>query len=119
MANISDFTTDRILYWQGVVVHEMTHLLGFMGPTWKMLKDKRGVELVTFKDGRFWVTVPSIVETAKQYWNCSNVFGLPLENNGNSGTFESHWEKTSFSPELMTGSAEINFYYSQFTALML
>jgi len=35
--------------------------------------------------------------------------GLPLENNGPSGTAGSHWEKTTFGSELLTGVEVFDF----------
>jgi hypothetical protein len=57
---------------------------------------------VTLKNNRYYITEPTIVEMAKKYWDCDDVFGIPLENQGGRGSIESHWEKSSFSPELMT-----------------
>jgi Leishmanolysin len=90
----------------------MTHLLGFTGSTWKMIREHTGNRIVTLKDDRYFITHKDIVSAAKDYWKCDSVYGLPLENNGGSGSIESHWEKSSFSPDIMTGSSDVNYYYS-------
>ena len=62
---------------------------------------------------------PKVLNFAKEFWNCSHAEGIPLENDGGRGTSSSHWEKSSLTPELMTGSSIPAFYYSEFTVKTL
>lgn len=56
-----------------------------------------------------------VLKIAREFYDCPNLKGLPLENNGNSATAGSHWEKSTFVPEVMTGSSSVDFSYSIFT----
>lgn len=63
-------------------MHEMTHILGFMSLMWDVLENTRGIKINSHKHGRSYITDKKVVEYSKKYWNCDDVFGAPLENNG-------------------------------------
>jgi hypothetical protein len=46
----------------------------------------------------------NLLEYAKKFYNCDSINAVPLENDGEGGTFGNHWEKTFFFDELMTGT---------------
>jgi hypothetical protein len=80
-----------------IIAHEIAHVLGF-GTLWRelgLIDDAGGA------DPRF--TGP--LATA-EYQALGGVGAVPLETQGGQGTRDSHWRKSVFSIELMTGFAE-------------
>ncbi|KAI0215683.1 Leishmanolysin-like peptidase [Lamellibrachia satsuma] len=49
------------------------------------------------------ITSPRVVEEVRKHFNCSTLEGAELEDQGSSGTADSHWEKRVFWNEAMTG----------------
>eukprot|EP01137_Pigoraptor_chileana_P025367 Opistho-2@94764 len=91
-----------------VVVHELSHVLGFSGgvPAYnniiKQLSDPGKGTTVPF------ITSPKVLAQVRAQYNCPTMQGAPIEDFGGSGTAGSHWEKRIFRNEYMTGSAEQN-----------
>ena len=93
----SSFYLRRALeYFSEVLLHELTHALGFlytMFPyfpngdegTYKT-KIIRGVERTIIK-------TPKVLEISRKYFNCSRIDGIELEDQGMAGTAKSHWEQ--------------------------
>lgn len=75
--------------WMGIMIHEITHLLGFTHTIFRHLKLDKFAKI----DDRSYVTDKRVVEFAKDFYKCDSLKKLPLENNGNGGTRASHWEK--------------------------
>ena len=78
------------LYVKNLLLHEITHILLFnpnlfnkLGMTQKIIKD--GKEITVIKS-------PKVLQKARQHFNCESLLGLPLENQGESGSAGSHWE---------------------------
>jgi len=110
-------------------VHEMIHVLGlssllyehFVDPATRMTLninktridvDWRGVA------GKI-LTTPRVTETARKYFNCSNITGLELENEGGPESKGSHWERRVLGNELMTSSIDKDPRLSSFTLALL
>lgn len=104
----------------GVVLHEITHALGFSAS-----KFQSG--FVRWANGS-WVTVPSseikvkyyhpvightveriitpnTVQATRKHFGCPNLDGAELEDGGGPGTAGSHWEQRVFMNEYMTGTS--------------
>jgi hypothetical protein len=49
---------------------------------------------------------------AKEYFGCPSLTGVPLEENGGSGSAGAHWERIAFGNEGMTASGlkNLNFF---------
>lgn len=108
----------------GVAYHESVHALGFSSSFYKQFIDENGsIRKNTYRQvSRSFVdstgssksvsytelTTPSLQEKAKEYFNCSSITGIPLEDSGGGGTAGSHFEKTYFLNELMVGSVGWN-----------
>ena len=91
--------------FESIVVHELTHILGFS----KFIFNKYFGNYFfnkTDSDGlnRPYVRTPKVLETAKKYFNCNDIEGVPLEEIPDIGTFGSHWEERVLLGELMGGS---------------
>ena len=48
----------------------------------------------------FLITLPGVVEYAREYFDCNNLTGVELENQGGSGTQGSHWERRILGDEV-------------------
>lgn len=96
--------------------HEIGHILGFLESEFSNFVShslKRNLRLnevvgqsvidgVTFKT----IVMPGVVAYAREYFKCPTLTGVPLEDNGNSGTKNSHWEKLFLAGEYMDPSEE-------------
>ena len=99
-----DFTKKGIEeYLTSLFIHEMTHILGFSSYYFEYFKfnltqiDKYGIQ-------RFYLKSPKVIEVAKKYFNCSDIDGVELENNGGERTVSSHWEARILLGEYMCGT---------------
>lgn len=61
------------------------------------------------------VVTPSVVSFGKSHFGCSSFPGVPLENQGGSGSAGTHWEKIFLGNEIMTSQMTGKPVYSQFT----
>ena len=97
------------------IIHEVYHILGFTSDYYDKFIDANGaiiaksnvVKAVT--SGKFskMIVTPKVLAWAKTYYGCNTMDGVPLENNGDSGTAESHWEKFIAASEVM-GPVDFN-----------
>lgn len=107
--------------------HEFTHILGFSsnlyasfvkpGTTTKRtdVVGKTSIGAETFDT----ITMPEVVNFAKSFFACNNIPGVPLENNGGSGSAGSHWEKLFLPQEYMNPTVENPGVLSDFTMTFL
>lgn len=51
------------------------------------------------------ITLPTVLKKAKAHFGCSTMKGVPLENQGGSGSKGSHWERTVMGDDFMTASS--------------
>ena len=86
-------------------MHEFTHILGFSGkfiqtffPQYIFIKDDENGFSIKFLNST------KLIHTAKKYFNCDEIDGIPLEEGGGNGTINSHWEEKIFLGELMCGA---------------
>ena len=102
--NINYSLKNSEYYFQAILVHEFTHILGFskyffekFHKDYYILKtDKNGIQ-------RSYLSTPKLMEVAKKYFNCPTMEGVELENQGGSGTADSHWEARILLGEYMNG----------------
>jgi hypothetical protein len=123
--NVTNNITNAPLFWNqlSVLLHEMTHALGFSAtlyPTYtgmpnvtQVFNNVRGLSVTQ-------VILPNIIAKVRAYFNCSNATGLELENQGTNATvMTSHWERRIVGQEIMTSTYLHNPIYSPFTLGML
>ena len=112
----------------GVAIHESTHALGFTSGQYKYYGDPTGKATpqisYTYYEGGLNHTVqmlvlPKLLAVARNYFNCSSLIGVELENGGSSGTAASHWERRLFQNEYMTGYSSYDPQFSIFTLALL
>lgn len=113
--NLIDVSNE--LYYKTVLLHEITHALGFSNTIFEKMKDsttsKYYLSTKTTSDGvtRNILSTPKVTSFLKDHFGCNSLEGAYIENDGGSGTAGSHWESTSYNSELMTGwisSSKIN-----------
>ena len=94
--------TNSLQYLSSILLHEITHVLGFSSYYFDKLKmqssktDKSGIK-------RFYINSKKVLNIAKKYYNCDSVQGVELEEFGGNGTAGSHWEERILLGEYMTG----------------
>ena len=66
------------------------------------------------------MVTPRVVEEVRLHFNCSDLEGAELEDQGGDGTALTHWEKRIFQNEAMTGTVHTeNPVYSRLTIALL
>ncbi|KAL0478008.1 leishmanolysin peptidase [Acrasis kona] len=122
----------------GIMLHEITHVLGFSESRFSAMIDQNGNQRPgsvlsayrSYKDSAgnvntkqvFYLNTPSLIKTAQSYFNCpeSLPYGIELEEYGGDGTAGSHFDKRVYNNELMTGNVgwfnpSLSFSISPFT----
>jgi hypothetical protein len=51
-----------------------------------------------------WLVTPKIKEKVREHFGCRTMLGMPVENEGGSGSQGSHWERRLLGSEIMTAS---------------
>lgn len=98
------------------------HIMAFSPVLWDRFLDHdgytRGLENVIrdFKDDQGveykGLVTPNLVNIAKEFLNCTTADHIPLENDGLSGSRNSHFERYFFFNEMMTAS---DFFHLKFS----
>ncbi|XP_060028213.1 leishmanolysin-like peptidase isoform X1 [Erinaceus europaeus] len=65
------------------------------------------------------LVTPRVVDEARKHFNCPNLEGMELENQGGMGTELNHWEKRLLENEAMTGSHTQNRVLSRITLALM
>lgn len=96
--DIADATNYQGLnLFDDIVLHEMMHTLGF-GSIWsyKGLLSGAGGSSPLFTGGQ-------ATDAYETLFGVANAAGVPVEQDGGSGTRDAHWDEETFQNELMTG----------------
>jgi leishmanolysin len=92
-------------------VHELTHALGFT-KTFMQGSFPGGQSIIKSVAIRAKTTsaisTPNVLRVAREFFNCSNMSFVELEDEGGSGTAMSHWERRNLAEELMAGVSSGN-----------
>ncbi|CAH0757706.1 unnamed protein product [Diatraea saccharalis] len=65
------------------------------------------------------MVTPRVVKEVREHFNCSELEGAELEDQGGDGTHLTHWEKRVFENEAMTGTHTQNSVFSRVTFALL
>lgn len=65
------------------------------------------------------IVTPTVVQEVRDYFNCSELEGAELEDQGEEGTVLTHWEKRVFENEAMTGTHTQNPIISRITLALM
>jgi leishmanolysin len=112
----NSFGNNQLSHIAGIVLHEVTHILGFSSNKYNefIKSDGSPQSPVTSSTTRSYngqsktiqkIVTPQIVAVAKQHYQCSTADGVELEEYGGSGTAGSHFEKRQVMNDYMVGSA--------------
>ena len=85
-------------YFQSIILHEFTHILGFNKYHFYYY-----LNIIEEKDNIFFINSTKVVQVAQKYFNCSHIDGIPLEDYGSFGTVGSHWEARVLLGDYMNG----------------
>ena len=103
--NIDYSKPNSDLYFKSILVHEFTHILGFSRFFFETYyhniytaEDKYGIN-------RIYLNSSKLLAVAKKYFNCNDIQGVELEDQGGEGTAGSHWEARILLGEYMNGFA--------------
>lgn len=111
-------------YFVSLAVHEIGHVLLFNPSIFDLFIDKDWnqipIDKVIKKEvinglERQLLITPKVVEAAKRHFNCSELIGVELENQGGTGTAGSHWEARVMLSDLMIGVAYDEAVLSEIT----
>ncbi|KAL4453891.1 hypothetical protein ABPG74_003774 [Tetrahymena malaccensis] len=120
IANMKNSGTNLEQYQDDVMVtlHEVIHVLGFSYDAMQNWYNKATNQLLGQTAANQFITSlkvrgiqtnllgsPNVLAVAKKYYGCSTLQGMQLENQGGSGSINSHWERTVIRSEIMTASA--------------
>ena len=105
--NTSYYSVRRVKeYFRLIILHELTHALGFLYQMFFYfpggINNTVGVEYIRGAY-RYIIKTPKVLEMAKKYFNCSNIKGVELEDQGGQGTALSHWEQRILLGDYMGG----------------
>ena len=88
--NLSFNKRDTNYYMKYLLMHELSHVLGFGSQTFEDLKmlETETVNGIT----KTYISTPKVLEKARIHFNCESIKGVPVENQGGDGSALSHWE---------------------------
>jgi hypothetical protein len=103
-----------------VVIHEMTHALGFSDSLFDNFATPARIGTTTLGGISYkYLSAEPLNSKLKSYFGCSTIPGAILENQGGSGSAGSHWERKMFSNEYMTASQIADQRISELTLALL
>ena len=83
-------------YFSEVILHELTHALGFLYDMFPYFPNGLDATLnISTVRGyeRTHIKTKKVAETARKYFNCDNIIGIELEDQGMAGSALSHWDQ--------------------------
>jgi leishmanolysin len=119
---------DQIDPTVSTVLHEMMHLL-IISPMnygrYPNYPNSTAIDYEMFQSvnatstKRVVLATDGLANYVRDYFNCPTLLGAPLEDEGNSGSANSHWEKLAFGNELMTSQKVSSPALSMFTFYLM
>ena len=115
--NLTSIKKDYDYYLKNLLFHELTHVLGFHPYYFDKLK-MTSKETI---DGKQYTCIKThkVLEKAKIHFGCDNIKGIPLENQGGTGTEGSHWETRYMLGDYMIGADYSEIVISDITLALL
>lgn len=113
-----------LLYYTILAMHELSHVLVFSPNLFPFYIDENGKNIPmnkiikkTIVNGleRTLIITPTVLKKAKKHFNCSDIEGVELENQGNAGTAGSHWEGRIMLTDYMIGASYDEMTLSEIT----
>ncbi|KRZ09895.1 Leishmanolysin-like peptidase [Trichinella zimbabwensis] len=118
---------------RATMIHEMMHVMAFndlslyiitaiinneynsnnVEQEWKVNDNFTLIQEINF------ISTPRVLKFVREHFNCPDLIGAQLEDNGGSGTRNSHWKKRLFGNEIMTGKQSNRVVFSALTSALL
>lgn len=115
LAGIANLCPNRIStapedfgYMLDTAVHEVLHALVMSRTLMDNFIDEDGnkrTETVSVEDGVAKIVTPAVKKQIRDMFDCDELDGARLEDEGGSGTAGSHWESRMFMGEIMVGNS--------------
>lgn len=109
-----------------IIVHEITHLLGFSSSLYGYWKDSSGMSYakvlgVYTKRGasKTYLITPNVKSKAQEIFDCSTLEGMELEDQGSSSTALSHWDMRILINDFMIAHVANDLVYTTLTLALL
>ncbi|KAM3133231.1 hypothetical protein pb186bvf_014659 [Paramecium bursaria] len=110
MAHVNLLKMTDILYQTAIStsIHEFLHGFGFIYDMASSFYDS--VTGITYQNVTFvvdninYLSMPRMVNFAQNFFQCSSIKGIRMEDQGGQGTALSHFDRVLFGKEMMTGS---------------
>ena len=112
-------------YYTALAMHELTHCLVFspnlypfyINPNTHQPLGIHNIIKTKTVNGikRTLIATPKVVATAQRHFNCTNIEGVELENQGSEGTAGSHWEARQMLTDYMMGASYDEVTISEIT----
>ena len=128
VVNSAKFTGETFEYQMNVMVHEITHLLGFSSSIFRYFRNTKGER---YDEGEFMqreylrgyykylIKSPTVLRKAREIFKCSSLEGVELETSGGSGTAGSHWEMRVMYNDFMNSHIVMDPVYSSLSMAVL
>ena len=100
-------------YMKNLLLHELTHVLGFHPIFFNNLN------LIYTETSNTYINSPKALEKAKIHFGCNNIKGIQLENQGGTGSIGSHWESRYMLGDYMISSDYTDVVISDITLAVL
>ena len=117
---------NNIAYIKYLLFHHFTHIFGFSYDSFQYfpggLENTLKTEIDSRGINRTYIITPTVIKLAKQYFNCSQIIGLPLEDQKEDENPFSHWEARILLGEYMNSiqyEHNTEVYISEFTLALL
>lgn len=121
--NLTNLQSETATY---TILHEIHHILIMSPDLWVNFYHTTGNPVknvtVSSKSGtttQLMVVTPSVINYGKTHFSCSTFQGIPMENEGGSGSAGTHWEKLYLGNEIMTSQMTGKPVYSAFTFALM
>ena len=109
-----------------LMLHEMTHTLGFSSSLYKYFLDANGkvrtghiLTKSTLLGNATVLNLPTLTSKIRTFFGCSTIAGAYMENTGSSATAGSHLERRMFPYEAMSSGLIYQQSFSAFTLALL
>lgn len=108
-----------------VTIHELTHVLVMSPGLWDDFRYENGTSksedsVYTVISNQTYIITDKVKESAQSHYNCTSLVGLPIEDDGSSGSAGSHWEEHYLQSEYMCAVIYSSLtYISTFTLALM
>ena len=107
-------------YFQSIMIHEFTHILGFLKEFFQYIFHNIFYKNDAYGITRAYINSNKVLEVARKYFDCPDLSGVALEEYGGVGTFGSHWDSRILYGEYMNAAThQIELVISEFTLALL